>query len=169
MIRPGARHRTSTQVGADDENAWSDRHLQHVWLWLTTNPNSPYKGSPSMVLTAMGIDKPHWNGFKKGLAAGDMHWYRFSVRIRLTASFKKLLNGDFIPTVKKRDKRGYVLDFDIKKADNPLPLQCPPFYNGSIRLTTRGLQIALKRTDPPMAVKHDPEGRSRLLNPFGRV
>lgn len=165
----GARPKISTEKGADDEMAWSDRHLQHVWLWLTTNPGSPFKGSPSMVLTAMGIDRTHWSGFKKSFSTGDFHWYRFTVRLRITASLKKLLAGSIVPIVKKRDKRGYVIGFEIKPCDDPRPLQCPPFYQGSVRLTTRGLQLSLKRTDPAIAPKHDPEGRSRLLNPFGRV
>ena len=169
MNRTGPRPRISTEKGADDEMAWSDRHLQHVWLWLTTNPGSPYKGSPSMVLTAMGIERPHWSGFKKSFNTGDFHWYRFSVRIRITASLKKLLSGFMVPVIKKRDNRGYFIYYEIKTTDNPMPLQCPPFYQGSVRITTRGLQITLKRTDPVLAAKHDPEGQRRLLNPFGRV
>lgn len=169
MSRPGARPKISTKVGADDEMAWSDRHLQHVYLWLTTNPNSPYKGSPSMVLAAMGIDKTSWQGFKKAFSTGDFHWYRFSVRVKITSSFKKVLAGFFDPVIKKKDKRGYVIDYEIKTAQNPMPLQCPPFYQGSIRLTTRGLQVSLRRTDPEMAPKYDPEGKARLLNPFRQV
>jgi hypothetical protein len=169
MNRTGPRPKISTEKGADDEKAWSDRHLQHVWLWLTTNPNSPYKGSPTMILTAMGIDRAYWSGFKRSFGSGDFHWYRFSVRLRITAALQKILSGIIMPVVKKRDKRGYVLDFELQTIDVPHPLQCPPFYQGSIRITTRGLQVSLKRTDPVMAPRHDPESRNRLLNPFGRV
>jgi len=169
MNRIGPRVRVSTEIGADDEKAWSDRHLQHVYLWLTTNPNSPYKSSPSMVLAALNIEKEKWPGFRKAFSTGDFHWYRFGVRIRITAGLKKILAGMFEPIVKKRDKRGYILDWEIKTVENPFPLQCPPFYQGSVKITTRGLQVSLKRTDPQMAPKHDPEGRTRLLNPFGRV
>jgi hypothetical protein len=154
------------KTGEDDENAWNDRHLQHAWLWLTTNPNSPYVGSPAMLLTAMGISREAWSDFKKAFNRANWTRYRFVVRIRMTRALKRVLAGEFDPIVLKRNKRGQVIKYEIKPALSPTPLNCPPFYRGSIRLTTRGLQLSLKRTDASLEPVHDPQGRNRLINAF---
>jgi hypothetical protein len=156
----------STVVGDDSENAWNDRHLQHAYLWLTTNPNSPYVGSPAMLFTAMGISKPVWMDFRKAFNRANFSRYRYIVRIRMTKALQKVLAGEYIPTVTKRNKRNQIIGYTITPAVNPQPLNCPPFYRGSVKLTTKGLQISLRRTDAQLAPKHDPEGRNRLINAF---
>jgi hypothetical protein len=156
----------STKPGDDDENAWNDRHFQHVYLWLTLNPNSPYVSSPAMLLTAMGIDKVYWSSFRTGFNRADLHRYRFSVRVSLTSRFKRVLNGEYTPIVLRRDKNNRITKYEIKPAENPQPLPCPAFYRGSIKITNKGLICTLRRSEATMAPKHDPEGRNRLLNAF---
>jgi len=122
-----------------------------------------------MVMAALGIDKSAWKQFKRAFSTGDFRWYRFSIRVRMTAAMKRVLAGMYEPIIKRRNKRGYIIDYEIRTVENPMPLQCPPFYAGGIRITTKGLQLSLRRTDPAMAPKHDPEGLNRLLKPFAAV
>jgi hypothetical protein len=157
-----------TKVGEDYELAWNDRHLQHVYLWLTLNPNSPYKNAPAMLLHAMGVPVERRSDFRRDLKRGDLSNFRFSVRCRLTKSFKRVLAGEYDATITKRNKNGIVIGYEVKAAVNPTPLPCPPFYRGSIRITTKGMRIMLRAHEAVMGVKHDPEGRLRLLNPFLR-
>jgi hypothetical protein len=156
----------STKPGDDDENAWNDRHLQHAYLWLTTNESSPYCGSPAMLLTAMRIDRAYWHDFRRSFNRGDLTRYRFSVRCQLTKSLQRVLAGEFEPRVIKRNRLGRVTAYEVRPAASPQPLPCPPFYRGTIGITTKGLKISLRRTDASLAPRHDPEGRARLLSPF---
>lgn len=157
----------STTPGEDTEMAWSDRHLQHCYLWLTSSPSSPYKGSPTMMFAAMGIEKVYWSDFKKNLAKGDFHWYRFSVRLRMTQNFKNIIAGIFEPIVLKRNVKGVITKWVIKRAINPQPLPCPQFYTGGIKITTRGLKLTMQSTDATLASRYDPEGLRRLTKAFG--
>lgn len=159
----------SSKVGEDSEGAWNDKHFQHCWIWLTKNPNSPYFGSPAMLLTALYIAKPAWQQFKKSFRTGNLSYYRFGVRMRMTRAFKNVLNGTYEPVVLKRNSRGIIIKYEVRKSDNPKPIPCPPFYRGSIKITTKGMTLSLRRTDASMATFHDPEGLQRLTNPFGRV
>jgi len=159
----------STKVGEDSEGAWNDRHFQHCWIWLTKNPNSPYFGSPAMLLTALQISRPAWAGFKKAFNTANLVYYRFEVRMRMTKAFKRVLAGMYDPIILKRNKNGLIIKYDVQKSANPKPILCPPFYRGSIRITTKGLLVSLKRTDAVMATFHDPEGLQRLTNPFGKL
>jgi hypothetical protein len=158
----------STTPGDDSEDAWNDRHFQHVYLWLTTNPSSPYCGSPAMLLTAMGIDKAYWNDFRRAFNLGDLRRYRMSVRISLTRSFGRVLAGNYAPKVLKRNRLNRVIKYEVKPAVAPQPLPCPAFYRASIQMTSKGLALALKRTDANLAPRYDPAGMQRLTDPFQR-
>jgi len=158
-----------SEWGDDNEKAWNDRHLQHAYLWLIKNPQSPYQGSIAMLFEAMHIGKEVKEDFKKAFRLGKFARYRFTTRLTMTKRFQDVLAGKFIPVVLQRNSLGRVIKWKILPNPNPQPLPCPPFYRGSIRITTRGLELALKRTDANLAPKHDPKGKERLLNPFGSV
>jgi hypothetical protein len=158
----------SREWGEDSEDAWNDKHFQHVYLWLTTNPNSPYRGIPIVLLAAMGIDPSARSDFKKCFETGSFARYRFGVRIRQTAAFKRVLAGLYLPEVTKRDKIGRVRGYIIRPAPNPQPLPCPPFYRGSINMSTKGLRVMLRQSDAQLAPMHNPDGADRLMNPWGK-
>jgi hypothetical protein len=120
-----------------------------------------------MLFTAMKIDKRYWNDFRKAFNRGIFDRYRFSVRLGLTASLKRVLAGYYVPIVLQKNRLNRVIRYSVHEAVEKVPLPCPPFYVGGIRITTKGLQLSLKRTDELLAPKHDPEGVSRLTNAFG--
>ena len=154
--------------GEDSEDAWNDKHFQHVYLWLTMNPNSPFKGTPNVLLAAMNIDSSARGDFKRAFAEGNFRRFRFGVRIRQTAAFKRVLSGLYEPEVLARDKIGRVKKFVIRPAVNPRPLPCPPFYRGSINISAKGLRVMLRQSDATLAPMHNPDGAARLLNPWGK-
>jgi len=162
-------NRSVATWGDDNDTAWNDRHFQHAYLWLTTNANSPYYGSPAMLLTAMGIDRSVWADFRRAFGRAHFGQYRFSVRVKMTKAFQRVLAGEFTPVVLKRNSLNRIIKYKILPSPDPVPLNCPAFYRGSIKLTTRGLQIALKSTSASLAPAHDPKGKERLLSPFGKV
>jgi hypothetical protein len=136
--------------------------MQYVWLWLTQNEQSPYRGSQAMVLAAMDVDKRFWSDLRKGFKKGKLI-IRYSVRIRLTAKFKLLLSGAFVPRVERVNKLGVITKYSILPAVTPQPLPIPAWIKGSIRITTKGLQLMVKGT-PAIQPSGD---RNRLFNPFG--
>lgn len=156
----------STVVGDDDENAWNDRHFQHCYLWLTTNPSSPYCGAPAMLFTALRIDRAYWGDFRRAFSQARMQRYRFSVRVTLTRAFQRVLAGEYIPVIVKRNKLNRVTHYKVLPNPHPQALPCPAFFRGSISITTKGLKLALKRTDASLTPYHNPEGAARLMAPF---
>jgi hypothetical protein len=157
-----------TTPGADDPDAWNDAHLKFVYFWLTRNDASPYKGAPTVLLTAMKIEPVHWDRFKQFFnRTHNRREFRLIVRRGLTQGFKNVLAGLYEVEILKRCKLGYVRKFTIKPAVTPRPLSCPQFYRGSIAITTKGLRIMTASHDCKLAALHDPEGRARLTNPFG--
>jgi len=148
--------------GDDNDLAWNDRHLQYVWLWLLRNERSPYYGCPSMLLTAMDVDRPHWPSLRKAGRSGK-YYIRFSVRVRLTARFKVVLSGEFLPRIDKRTRNGIVRAFTLLPQETPIPLPMPPWIRGSIKITSKGIQLMVSSASKPRVFGE----KSRLFNPFG--
>ena len=157
-----------TDEGLDTDLAWNDRHLQYVYLWLVNNPSSPYKSSPAMLLTAMDVDKCHWSSLRRSLKAGKLY-IRFSVRMRLTAKLKMVIDGQVTPRIDKRDSKNRIIKYTILPASNPQAISIPQWIKGGIRVTTKGLQLLVRQTASCFTSRHDPQDKERLTNPFGRV
>lgn len=147
--------------GEDTDLAWNDEHLSFAYFWLVENDQSPYKGAPSVLFKAMDVDNVFHATLRKQFRARKL-FIRFSVRIRLTAKFKLVLAGNFIPRIDKVDKNGRVRAATIVIATDPKPLPIPNWIKGSVRLTGKGLQLMVKATP----VLHNTD-KNKLTNPFG--
>jgi len=151
----------SSEIGHDTDTAWNDEHLCFVWFWLTENELSPYKGCPSVLLSALNVQKVNWKTTKKQFRARKL-WIRFSIRLWLTARMKYILSGEVVPRIDKRDKNGNVRKFSILVVEKPIPIPIPNWYRGTIKMTAKGLRIFVQT--PPQKISKD---NSRLVNPFG--
>lgn len=157
------------RAGYDDENAWNDDHLHFVMMWLTKNEASPFYKARVMVIMAMGFSRgPQTSNLANDVSRKKMHRYRLSTRIALTSGFKKILAGLVVPKDVVRTKAGVVRTFVIVPAANPQPLACPAWHRGTICLTKDGVKLQLRRSDAMLSPKHDPAGRERLINAFGK-
>jgi len=161
-VEPVSKDR-KTEIGYDTDLAWNDEHLCYVYFWLTENPESPYKGAPSMLLSALNVRKESWGDYKKQMRKRDL-WLRYSTRIWLTARMKFVLSGGVIPRIDKRDKNGNVRKFSILPAANPVPIPIPNWYRGTIKMTAKGLKVFVQSAHQPALVSKD---KSRIVNPFG--
>jgi hypothetical protein len=158
-----------TEAGYDDERAWNDDHIHFVMMWLIKNEASPFYKSRIMIIVAMGFSRgPQTANLAADIVKRNLGRYRFSTRLSLTRGFKRILAGDVLPKDVVRTKAGVVRSFSIVKVANPQPLPCPPWHRGTISLTKDGIKLQLKRSDAMLAPKHDPAGRERLLNAFGK-
>ena len=162
-----ARFDKKTVEGEDTDLAWNDQHMRYVYQWLIENELSPYKGSPAMLLTAMDVDRLYWSELKKGFKKGKLY-IRFSVRIRLTAKFKLVIDGNFRPRVERKDKLGRITKYSILPVSDPQPLPIPRWITGGISFGKSGIQLLVRGAVENFAPRHDPQGRERLANPFGR-
>ena len=157
----------SKDPNSDTDLVWSDAHFRYCWAWLLTSDQSPYKGSPAMIVHGLGVPKHKMRNWKFRFRKTEPFDMAFATRMRMTARFKKVMNGLVETIAVRRDKLGRVLECEVRPVAYPKPLNCPPFYRGSISMGRNGMKVILKRTDAIMAPKHNPEGIQRLTNPFG--
>lgn len=152
----------------DEERVWNDAHLRFCFYWLVGNQQSPFYRGRLMLMAALNIRKEkRLDWIRKFRDKRPMAIY-YKTRVVLTARFKEILAGVYVPKVLKRGSDGRILKFEIEVSLDPKPLNCPPFYVGRINLGQNGPKVTFRRTDVIMVPRHNPEGMARLLNPFGR-
>ena len=151
--------------GVEDlENEWSDAHLRHVFSWLLGNDLSPWKNAPTMLMTACELWKGHHGSLKSNLRGNGQLWLRRSDRQKITKNLKKVLAGEIVPEIEKRNKLGWVTHYALLIAKDPQPLPIPVFIKGTINITRGGVKIAFNA----QPIAKQPRGdKSKLLNPFG--
>jgi hypothetical protein len=147
----------------DTDTSWSDDHIIHVWNWLIKHEDSPWKNAPTMLMTAMGVPKLAQPDMKSNIKKGALFFgvYR---RIKVTQGFKKIINGEIIPRIEKRNKLGWVIKYSLFPNPNPTPLPIPAFIKATLTMTKGGLKVTFGST--PILQKPR-EDRSKLMNPFG--
>jgi len=147
----------------DTENSWSDAHIFHVWNWLIKNDQSPWKNAPSMLMTACDIPKPWQTDFKRNLRKGALFMRPYG-RIKLTTNLKKIVGGEIVPRVEKRNKIGWVIKYSLLPSQTPTPLPIPAFIKATLQITKDGLKLTFGSTPILQKPRAD---RSKLMNPFG--
>ena len=147
----------------DTDISWSDKHIIHCFNWLMYNELSPWKAAPTMLLTAMNVPEGFRRNFRKGAKEGEL-FVRLATRIAITKALKKIVSGEIVPRIDKRNSLGWVRKYTLLPAANPVPLPMPQFLIGSVTLTRKGLKISMQTSEAFLQAKQD---KSKLLNPFG--
>ena len=150
-------------IGEDTEKAWNDPHICHCFNWLLHDERSPYFQAPTMLMNTLCIPKSMQKDFKKNAKKGHLY-LRITGRMALTKHLKRVVNGEVIARVEKRNSLGWIIKYTLLPVSNPTPLPIPPFIKGFISIDRSGIKMVFGSSTPPTKSRGE---KSKLLNPFG--